>query len=30
VFMFLRNLKKSAILPAHESLEGAKEAASHG
>jgi hypothetical protein len=30
VFMFLRNLKKSAILPAHESLEGSKEAASHG
>ena len=29
-FMFLRNLKKGAVLPAHESLEGAKEAVSHG
>ncbi len=30
VFAFLRNLKKGSILPAHESLDGAKEAVSHG
>ena len=30
IFVFLRNLKRGAILPAHESLEGAKEAVNHG
>jgi hypothetical protein len=30
VFLFLRNLKKGPVLPAHESLEGAKEGAIHG
>lgn len=30
IFVFLRNLKRGAILPAHESLEGAPEAMTHG